>query len=100
MKTSERVPLIFIAVILAAVAALLGTHMPSVIAAIQHRHPGWGFLEWSLLAVWCAGVFVVMEFVTRLCQRKKWSRNADLEGRAAAMMYIFFSAITYIFIFD
>jgi len=82
-------------VLLAAIGWLLFL-IPGIIETINRKYPDLGMVGWFAILLWLAGCFVLMEAVTRLCKRKKWSRFCYTEGMAAGALYLFFSSVLFL----
>jgi hypothetical protein len=67
-----------------------------MVSEINDKHPDLGVAGWSVIIGWLAIGLILMEYTTRLCQRKKWSRTCHMEGTAVFGLYAFFSALIFL----
>ncbi|BAU46786.1 hypothetical protein SVA_0204 [Sulfurifustis variabilis] len=89
---------VIIAAVLLAAAAYFFARIPEIIREVDRRYTDLGVVGWSLAVIWILGCFVLMESVTRVCAKRKWSRFCHMEGMAAAALYIFFSAVVLLWV--
>jgi hypothetical protein len=85
-----------ISVLLLAVTGWLFIRAPEIIETINRRYPNLGILGWTAIILWFAGCLVLIEVVTRLCKKWKWSRFCYTEGMAAGALYLFFSSVLFL----
>lgn len=91
---------IVVAILWIAVAAavpVFAIQVYEVIITLNKKYPDLGFSNWLVIIVWIFSVFLTIKITKGLCKKIHWSKACNIEGMAAGMLYIFVSALIFIY---